>query len=239
MNNSMAEGQELVNKVAVYLVGYMKQYDGSHDFNHLQRVLGLAHTIYDQLQTSSATTPLPTPQPALDLTVITISALLHDVGDKKYLKEGDDAKTMVRDLLLGFGAGESLAEKIQAICTGVSFTSEMKDVGHVKRLIKEHPELAVVQDADRLDALGAVGVGRVFTYGGAQEKRGMESSMGEFENKLFAREGMMKTEPGKKMAKQRMEILRTFRGWWDDEVKVAVVGASVLSSAAKPEEEHV
>ncbi|TVY49670.1 Uncharacterized protein LOCC1_G000259 [Lachnellula occidentalis] len=237
MNDSMAERRELINKVVVYLEGYMKRYDGSHDFTHLQRVVGLSQTIYDQLQTSSAPTSSSTQQPALDPTVITLSALLHDVGDNKYLAEGEDPKTMVRDVLLGFGAEKSLADKIQAICTGVSFTSEIKDVDHVKRLIAEHPELAVVQDADRIDAMGAVGVGRLFTYGGAVMKRGMESSMSAFESKLFARGPMMKTEPGKQMAKQRMEILRTFRGWWDEEVKIAVVGASILSSAAEQEKE--
>ncbi|TVY85988.1 Uncharacterized protein LAWI1_G008748 [Lachnellula willkommii] len=237
----MAEHQDLINKVAVYLEGYMKRYDGSHDFQHLERVLGLAHTIYEQLKTSSSppTTPFSTTQqPALDPTVITLSALLHDVGDRKYLKEGDDPKTMVRDLLLSFGAEKPLADKIQAICGGVSFSSEIKDLDHVKRLIEEYPELAVVQDADRLDAMGAVGVGRVFTYGGAQLRRGMESSIAEFEPKLFMRGAMMKTEPGKRMAEQRVEILKMFRKWWDDEVEVAGVGASVLSSAAKPEEEH-
>lgn len=238
INNSMAEHQELISKVAVYLEEYMKRYDGSHDFQHLERVLGLAHTIYEQLKaaSSSPTTPSScTQQPALDPTIITLSALLHDVGDKKYLEEGDDPKTMVRDLLLGFGAEKSLADKIQAICAGVSFSSELRDLEHVKRLIEEYPELAVVQDADRLDAMGAVGIGRVFTYGGAHLRRGMESTVAEFEPRLFMRGTMMKTEPGKRMAEQRVEILKMFRKWWDDEVEVAVVGASVLSSAATPE----
>ena len=229
----MAELQELIDKVAVHLEEYMKRYDGSHDFHHLQRVLGLSHTICNQLKTPP--TASSTQQPALDPTIITLSALLHDVGDRKYLTEGDDPTTMVRDLLLSFGAEKALADKIQTICSGVSWSSEMKDLNHVQRLIAEHPELAVVQDADRLDAMGAVGVGRVFTYGGAlvePSTRDMESSMEIFEHKLFKMEAMMKTEPGKKMAKERTEILRTFRKWWDDEVKVADVGASILSSAA-------
>ena len=143
---------------------------------------------------------------------------------------------MVRDLLLGFGAEQALAEKVQIICSGVSYSSEIKDRGHVKTLIAQYPELAIVQDADRLDAIGAVGVGRVFTYGGAvvdPSRQDMEGSMAMFEIKLFKLEGMMKTEPGMQMAKERIAILRTFREWWDKEVKVADVGASILSSASQ------
>lgn len=57
---------------------------------------------------------------------------------------------MIRDVLVSFGATRELAEKIQAICLGVSFNSEIKDLGHVRELIVRYPELAVVQDADRL-----------------------------------------------------------------------------------------
>jgi len=46
----MAENQELITKVAAYLETYMKKYDGSHDFHHLERVLGLSHTIYEKLK---------------------------------------------------------------------------------------------------------------------------------------------------------------------------------------------
>ncbi|TVY80666.1 Uncharacterized protein LSUE1_G004507, partial [Lachnellula suecica] len=169
----------------------------------------------------------------LDPTTITLSALLHDVGDRKYLQKGDDPSIMVRDLLLGFGAEQALAEKVQPICSGVSCSSEIKDRSHVRRLIAQHPELAVVQDADRLDAIGAVGVGRVFTYGGAVVGRAMEDSMAIFKMKLFELEGIMKTEPGMQMAKERTAILRTFRKWWDEEVKMADVGASILSSGAQ------
>jgi uncharacterized protein len=219
----MAESQELINKVAKYLEKYMARYDGSHDFHHLGRVVGLSHDIYNQLKTTN-------PSTNLNLTIITLSALLHDVGDRKYVTKEEDPATMIRELLLGFGANRELAEKVQTICKGVSWSSEIKDTVKVKELIEQHPELAVVQDADRLDALGAVGVGRVFTYGGATNRE-MEDSMSIFESNLLRMEASMKTEPGKQMAKQRTEILRNFRKWWNEEVKIEGVGASVLKSA--------
>ncbi|KAM3072594.1 hypothetical protein ACMFMG_009387 [Clarireedia jacksonii] len=228
------KSQDLITKVTVYLQIYMKKYDGSHDFNHLERVLGLSHTIYEKLKTAKSASSVP--QLALDPIIITLLALLHDVGDRKYLQKGNDPSIIVRDLLLGFGAEQALAEKVQIICSGVSYSSEIKDRDQVKTLIAQYPELAIVQDADRLDAIGAVGVGRVFAYGGAvvdPSRQDTEGSIAMFEIKLFKLEGMMKTEPGMQMAKERIAILRTFRKWWDKEVKVADLGASILSSASQ------
>jgi uncharacterized protein len=169
----------------------MSHFDASHDFAHLKRVLGLAHIILFSM--SSPESPYYDPAaPAYDKTLVTLGALLHDVGDRKYLKAGKDPETIVRDILLGFGASNQLAEKVQTLCTNVSWTHEMKDPAAVWALIDGPcPELAIVQDADRLDALGSVGVGRVFTYGGARTKRGMRESVQVFKGKLYGFEGRM------------------------------------------------
>jgi uncharacterized protein len=211
--DSSTESQ-LIAKVTAYVQQYMSHYDGSHDYAHIQRVLALAR----QIASASST-------PAYDPLAITLSALLHDVGDKKYLKPGKDASTLVRDVLLGFNAPAELAGKVQTIVSAVSYSSEVKDPGKVKDVLAQYPELAVVQDADRLDALGAVGIGRAFTYGGAAGGKGRGRGMGEtmehFTEKLERLEGMMKTEMGRGMARERTERLRVFRGWWEEEQSLA------------------
>lgn len=193
----------LIAKVTDYVRAYMANYDGSHDFNHIQRVVNHAKLI-------QANTPNTSRE------VVILSALLHDVGDKKYLKPGEDSSRLVFTFLRSLDVPPSFAEKIQAICLGVSYSSEIKDPAKVLALIEEYPELAVVQDADRLDAIGAVGIGRAFAFGGAKN-RTLESTMEHFDDKLLKLEGMMKTDFGRKLATERTERMVLMKEWWEME----------------------
>ncbi len=192
--------EALIARVTDYVKEYMSHYDSSHDFNHITRVLRLAQHIQARTPNTSQA-------------VVTLAALLHDVGDKKYLQPGEDASRLIHATLLSLGAGDALAEKVQAICLGVSYSSEVKDPGRVVALIEEHPELAVVQDADRLDAIGAAGIGRTFAFGAAKG-RDLEDTIRHFEEKLLRLEGMMKTETGRALARERSERIRLMLEWW-------------------------
>ncbi|UNI20723.1 hypothetical protein JDV02_006788 [Purpureocillium takamizusanense] len=205
----------LVAKVTEYVREYMSHYDGSHDFSHIQRVLALAQHI-------QASEPSTSSSPSSSRLVVTLAALLHDVGDRKYLKPGEDGTRLVHDVLRSMGADAALAERVQAICLGVSYSSEVKDPARVTALLAAHPELAAVQDADRLDAIGAVGIGRTFAFGGARG-RGLGDTMEHFDDKLLRLEGMMKTDEGRKLARVRTERLETMQRWWKEETE-AVVG---------------
>ena len=216
--NDSNQDSILVEKVTRYVKQYMSHYDASHDFDHVQRVLGLARLIASSTPQNTNTKPSPSYNPL----IITLSALLHDVGDKKYLKAGENASTMVYELLISFGASHSLSETIQKIVSNVSFSAETKSAEsreNVKRVIEEIPELAVVQDADRLDAIGAVGIGRTFTYGGATGRKegGMQETIQRFVDKLELLEGLMKTDEGRRLAGERTRRLKVFREWWTEE----------------------
>ncbi|CZT45890.1 uncharacterized protein RSE6_06247 [Rhynchosporium secalis] len=122
----MADNANWICKVRSNVETYMNKLDGYHDFNHIKRVVGLAHLIRSSI-TSPPTSETPTSTQKLDPTLITLGALLQDIEDSKYLEKGQDPTIRIRDLLLSFGANAELAEKVQTICLGVSWNSEKKD----------------------------------------------------------------------------------------------------------------
>ncbi len=207
----------LIPKVTAYVENYMSQYDASHDMDHIRRVVGLAHAIYNETRQERPDGTLQDGGAPLDLQVITLAALLHDAHDEKYVQPGQDVTTLILSTLLNYGAPEALAIKVQRIVLGVSYQAETRDPGQVARLIARYPELAVVQDADRLDALGAVGVGRAFAYGAAKTTQSLTGTLGHFDEKLLRLEGLMKTAAGRRMARQRSDRLRVFKEWWAEE----------------------
>ena len=198
--------QALLKSINVYVREYMSQahYDNSHDYQHILRVLSNAYRIL-----RSETNSNPTAK--FDNTTVFLAALLHDVGDHKYAKEGEDPEMMAYNVLQKHGASEELALKIQAIINNVGWTHEKKNPQSVTTALEKYPELAIVQDADRLDAIGAVGVGRCFAFTGAKCKgRPMMDSIEHFEDKLYKLAGAMKTATGKAIAESRQEVLKDF-----------------------------
>lgn len=217
----------LIGAATSYVQGYMSAFDASHDYNHVVRTLALAKLI---LKEENASLPRPSnaprgdkndwePVPSMGLSepIVVLGALLHDVNDGKYLNQSERPVSLT-ELLTRWGGDDQLAVRVERLCQGVSYSTEMRDPQLVRDLIQEIPELAVVQDADRLDALGAVGIGRCFTFG-ASRGRGMPDSIRHFEEKLLHLEGMMKTRTGREMARARTERIREFMRWWNDETE--------------------
>ncbi|RDW70804.1 HD domain-containing protein [Aspergillus mulundensis] len=218
----------LIAPISAFVTECMKDYDPSHNPAHINRVVNLALRILKSEQEQS-TKPV-------DYLTVHLAALLHDISDRKYLpKEAkQDANAipphkLVEHILLTHGAEPALAQRVQTIVSHVSYTTECKDPQAVRELIYEDGlvELAIVQDADRLDALGAVGIGRCFTFLGAKgrdmlkegEAWEMENSIRHFGEKLERLEGMMKTATGRRMARVRTERLVEFRKWWEEEME--------------------
>jgi uncharacterized protein len=211
------EHKALFKSVNTFVHAYMSGpgHDNSHDYHHILRVLSNAHRLLQAEQKAN-------PNSTYDTSAIYLAALLHDVGDHKYAKIGEDPKSQISELLLENGAGKELAEKVQVIVKHVGYTNEVKEPQSVVDVLQRYPELAIVQDADRLDAIGAVGVGRCFAFGGAKGKgRPLSGAVEHFDEKLVKLPGMMKTKSGKDAAVERNAILEEFARQFNDEAELS------------------
>ncbi len=144
--------------------------------------------------------------------IITLSALLHDADDRKLFPVSSENNGNARKILEKYGVSGEITERIIDIINSVSFTAGK---------IPESLEGKIVQDADRLDAIGAVGIARCFSYGG-NHSRPMyeegdfsgegsgESSIAHFYNKLLKLESLMNTEKGRNEAEKRTAFLKTY-----------------------------
>ena len=206
----------LLKQIEEDVRSYMAPYDASHDFTHIERVIVNSQCL---LKAETAAHP----EIKYDPFMIMLAALIHDVGDHKYSKPGqtdEDRKVAGEKLLIANGVDPSLAKVAQAIGNAVSYTNECRDPEYVRQLIIQHPELAIVQDADRLDALGPVGIARTFTYNGSKPEEGgtMQSAITHVRVKLIKLSGMMKTEEGRVMAESLWEYVRDFLEKWEKQV---------------------
>ena len=201
--------------VTAWVRDYMSQpqFDGSHDFTHIERVVSNAKQIYS-VEAGRPDTWCG------NKTIVILAALLHDVGDHKYTDANAVSATPVRDALISFGVGEFEAIYVQNVVDAVSYSKEVKRApGDMAALIAKYPEIAIVQDADRLDAIGAVGISRTFAFGGARGRK-LDDTLEHFEEKLFKIEDMMKTDAGRKVAQARTAKMRVFEQWWKAECNV-------------------
>ena len=218
------DSSALIGKIKAFVQEYMSQYDASHDFTHIQRVVSLAHRILTAERLSH-------PEVTYDATIVTLGALMHDMGDLKYTELVDvtdqqDPTAIVVSTLLSLGAPRELGVYVQTIVKNVSYGKEVKNLTHVQNVLRTHPELAIVQDTDRIDALGAIGIGRIFTYGGAKGRpggpgipSGLEENIHWYDQRMYPLEGMMKTEEGRRMAVARIERCKAFKAWWQEEMQ--------------------
>jgi uncharacterized protein len=208
-------------------------YDASHDIAHIMRVFSNAAAI----ATGESVTDVE------ELLVIRLAALLHDVGDSKYSGSEEATAHMVRKILEEQGVSKATTERILEVVDRVSFRKEIAAAAAASGApapVDEVVEraLKVVQDADRLDAIGAVGIARCFSYGGAKGRhfysdddlspefregllakkeltvdeyqRYSASSVGHFYAKLLRLRDMMKTGTARAIADGRTHYMREF-----------------------------
>ena len=180
-------GERFLTKTREYVLQAMRENDSAHDDSHIYRVEKIA---VELARKSGA-----------DLFRTQMLALLHEMNDDK-LKSNVGVATVVQFL-------ESLdlpKADVDFLAFGIPYISFRK---HPKLAVDLPLEIRIVQDADRIDAMGAVGVARTFAYGGAHH-RSLENSLAHFDEKLLHLYELLSTEAGKEFAKPRYEFLQAF-----------------------------
>ncbi|MBR2561937.1 MAG: HD domain-containing protein [Eubacterium sp.] len=184
--------KELIDAAIAYIQELFRNNAGGHDAEHTMRVYRNASVIAHT-------------EPECDRKIVALAALLHDADDHKLFQTEDLANA--RRFLEDNGVSERETEEVCCAIRSISF-SQNRDRK------PDTIEGMIVQDADRLDAMGAVGIARTFAYGG-EHGRPMEDSIGHFHEKLLLLRKLMNTEKGKEMAKSRHcfleEFLREYR----------------------------
>ena len=184
----------IVSDAIRYMANLFKDNADGHDSEHSMRVY---HNAMD----------LANSYPKCDRMIVALSALLHDTDDHKLFHTENNANA--RAFLSGQGLDEAMIEQIIKIINEVSFSNN-------RGKKPESLEGMIVQDADRLDALGAIGIARTFAYGG-KKGRPMDDSIQHFYDKLLLLRDEMNTPEAKEIADKRHAFLEAFLKEWKEE----------------------
>ena len=187
---------EIIQAAKEYISNLFKGNAEGHDAEHSIRVYQNACRIAVRY-------------PEADLRVVSLAALLHDADDHKLFNTEDFQNA--RTFLISQNIDSSVIERICEVIGGVSFS---KNRGKKTETI----EGKIVQDADRLDAMGAIGIARTFAYGG-KNGRPLESSLQHFDDKLLLLKDEMNTEEARRLAEVRHKYMLDFLSEYQEENK--------------------
>ncbi|MBM3420168.1 MAG: HD domain-containing protein [Bacteroidetes bacterium] len=196
---------DLTSRFESWIAGVSENHDTGHDINHLRRVMRNAAIIAEG-------------EGYKDHDLISLCALFHDVADHKFTGNPDILLEKVAAFLHGEGVHDDYISKVKFVAEHVSFSKRSDR-------ITKTPELEIVMDADRLDAIGAVGIARAFTYGGFRSRPLYGEAMngttiGHFYEKLLLLRDLMNTGTAKKMAQERHNFMVQFLEQFERETGV-------------------
>jgi len=202
--------QQIIENTIAFVKETLKNAEGGHDWFHAHRVLKNAILIAKG--------------ETVDEFIVSLSALLHDIADSKFHNGNETIGPKVAaEFLQNLQVDTAVIEHVIQIINNISFK------GGKERRTFFSKELDVVQDADRLDAIGAIGIARTFNYGGfknnaiynpdvlpelhmskGEYKKGNGTTVNHFYEKLLLLKSRMNTETGKELAQQRHEYMEGF-----------------------------
>ena len=211
---------DLRTSVASFVEQKLGGEKSGHDVHHLRRVVTMALRLVHATWASAASVGhAVTPY---NLRVIFVAAYVHDLIDPKVAADEDQERGELREFL---SAQDLSGEEIDHIFFIIEHMSYSKNLAE---RIELSPEGKIVQDADRLDALGTIGIARAIYYGGHHHEvlydpdiaprtfkteadyRVPGTVMNHFEEKLFKLEGLMNTPAARAIAHERTEVMRRF-----------------------------
>ena len=201
---------DLIDKTILFVKEKLENAEGGHDWFHIERVF--------------KNSVLISKNEVCDVTVVKLGALLHDVADSKF-HNGDE--TVGPRIARKFLESENVDEKIIAHVVNIIENISYKGGNFEKKF--SSIELDVVQDADRLDAIGAIGIARTFNYGGFKNrvlydpniapnssmtkeeyKKNDSPTLNHFYEKLLLLKDKMNTQTGKQIAQERHRYMEGF-----------------------------
>lgn len=185
---------EIIKKAIEYLENIFNGNSDGHGADHSLRVYNNASLIRKAYECNEL--------------YVDLGALLHDVDDHKLFKNKNNENA--RKFLVENDFDSKAIEDIVEIINSVSFT---KNKGTKPKTL----EACIVQDADRLDAIGAIGIARTFMYSGKHE-RGIEDLLKHFDEKLLLLKDMMNTDEAKRLAQKRDSFMKEFLSEINDEL---------------------
>ncbi len=202
--------KSVIENTVAFVKEKLEGAEAGHDWYHIERVWKLSKKIAEAENCNRD--------------VVELSALLHDIADPKF-HNGDEtiAPKISRAFLEEQQVPEDVIEQVLFIIKNISFKNRAE--------IPANPpvELKIVQDADRIDAIGAIGIGRTFNFGGYknnpiydpeikpnlemtkdQYKKSNGTTINHFYEKLLLLKDMMNTEKGKELAQERHDFMQAF-----------------------------
>ncbi|MEH3113157.1 HD domain-containing protein [Pedobacter terrae] len=199
--------QASIQKTIDFVQKTLANAEAGHDWFHIERVFKTAQTINQQENG--------------DELIVAFAALLHDIADPKF-NNGDEelGPNMAASFLSSIDIDPNIISHVKLIIQNMSFKNSFDSTGFTSK------EMQIVQDADRLDAIGAIGIARAFTYGGFKNrvlydptilpqvhlnkesyKNTTAPTINHFYEKLLLLKNMMNTEAGKAMATERHNFM--------------------------------
>ncbi len=201
---------EIIDKTILFVKEQLQNAEGGHDWFHIERVYKNAVLIAQE--------------EVCDVMIVKLGALLHDIADSKFHDGNEEIGPITaRKFLESENVSEETVEHVIQIIKNISFRG-----GNFQKTFSSK-ELDIVQDADRLDALGAIGIARAFNYGGFKNralynpsiapklnmskdeyKTSDSPTVNHFYEKLLLLKDKMNTESGKKLAQERHRFMEAF-----------------------------